>query len=332
MISQFSFEADPGVGYTCAVSGIPTLDRLLGSWSRRPAAELASGFRSAEPFPHVTLDGFLEESFAQRLTSEFPPFERGQSGNELGRAGGKSVIPRIAELGGAYAQFDTLMQSAEFRSSIGAVTGFPQLLYDPDYAGGGTHENRNGQELDLHIDFNYHPRTGWHRRLNLILYLNQDWDESWGGSLELAKDPWNLESGFVSVTPEWNRAVLFETSERSWHGFQAVAAPDDRSRKSIAVYFYTSDRDAAPGESGSKRPAAHATVYVPRPLPPHILRDGYTLTADDAYRIEKAIARRDQQIRFLYERELGFSRQLASPAYRAFRAIVKPLRKLLGRG
>ena len=111
------------------------------------------------------------------------------------------------------------------QSGGGEISGIPDLLYDPDYLGGGTHENLAGQDLDPHVDFNLHPRFGWYRRLNLLVYLNPEWDENWGGCLELHRDPHlpPAQDPVKRVLPLMNRAVLFETSERSWHGFEAVA-------------------------------------------------------------------------------------------------------------
>src|SRR5439155_21312235 len=135
-------------------------------------------------------------------------------------------------------------RSSAFAEWVSEVTGIPGVLYDPEYVGGGTHENRAGQDLDPHVDFNFHPRRGWHRRLNLIVYLNHEWHEAWGGTLELHSDPWlpPEENRVKRILPLANRAVLFETSERSWHGFERLTAPPGRaelSRKSLAIYLYT---------------------------------------------------------------------------------------------
>jgi hypothetical protein len=171
--------------------------------------------------------------------------------------------------------------------------------------GGGTHENLDGQELDVHVDFNYHPKTFQHRRLNLILFLNSEWEESWGGSLELCSDPWNPEGGDTArVFPRANRAVLFETTEHSWHGFSRITLPEGRkdvSRRSLAVYFYTRAR---PAEETAE---SHATVYIPRPLPAHV-QAGHTLTEREAQELRNLTQRRDDQIRFLYQRELKYSK------------------------
>jgi hypothetical protein len=187
---------------------------------------------------------------------------------------------------------------------MSAITKIPELLYDAEYIGGGTHENLEGQDLDPHVDFNYHPSTKWHRRLNLLIYLNREWEESWGGNIELHLDPWNSDLDKVqSVMPLMNRCVIFETSEKSYHGFKKIKLPEDKrnfSRKSIAVYFYTKDRPM------SEIQPEHSTFYVPRPVPEHI-REGYTLNENDVQQLKDLLTRRDHWLKFLYDRELHFS-------------------------
>jgi Rps23 Pro-64 3,4-dihydroxylase Tpa1-like proline 4-hydroxylase len=292
------------------------------------AAELAREFAAAQPFRHVVIDRFLSPEFCQELIEAFPPFEAGDARNESGELAGKSVIPDIARLGPAYDRFDRLMRDSEFLAFVSRITGIPDLLYDEDYIGGGTHENRDGQELDSHVDFNFHPRLGWHRRLNLIVFLNPRWDESWGGCLELLREPSSdtAESRKV-VTPLANRAVIFETAESSWHGFRVVRTPPGQgiTRKSLAVYFYSRDRPAA------EIAPPHGTFYYQRPLPAHI-QPGYILRDEDVAEIRKLFARRDDQIRFLYEREQEFTAMMGGinqwAAFRLARALTWPARAL----
>lgn len=281
---------------------------------------LRQAFRSADFYPHVVIDNFFSESLCQRLLDEFPEYSTEHALNESGNVGLKAVREKVRGLGPAYVELDDFARSKDFLSLMTDLTGIPDLLYDPEYIGGGTHDNLHGTELDVHVDFNYHP-CGWHRRLNLIVFLNPEWEESWGGRFEVHSNPWSTDDQCVSIVPTFNRAVIFETNEHSWHGFDKIQLPEDKrhiSRKSFALYLYTADRpedEIAP---------AHATVYVPRPLAGHLVA-GHTLTDDDAYLLAVAMSRRDQHIQFLYEREKEFSDMMARQ-----KARIEALESLLG--
>lgn len=269
---------------------------MLSTRFQQNIDQYAQAFRTARPFRHVVMDGFFAEATVQQLLEQFPGFDPARARNEAGEIGRKAVVERIRALGGAYCALDDLIQQPEFLAQLGAITGIPDLLYDPYYFGGGTHENLSGQDLDLHIDFNLHPETGWHRRLNLIVYLNPVWEASWGGSLELFADPRDPHSEQVKVLPLLNRAVLFETTEHSWHGFGRIQSVpgQELSRRSVALYFYSATRPAR--ETGPN----HSTIYVDRP-PPEWLREGHVLTDADVQELQIAFTRRDHHNQRLYK-------------------------------
>ncbi|MDX2266805.1 MAG: 2OG-Fe(II) oxygenase [Bryobacter sp.] len=305
---------------------------LLRASLQDDARALAQSFAVNRPFRHVVIDNFLEPNFCEALGQQFPPFASRHATNETGQVGGKAAVAEIARLGPAYQRLDQLLREESFRSFIGTISGIAHLLYDPDYVGGGTHENLTGQALDIHIDFNYHPRTHWHRRLNLILFLNRTWAEDWGGVLELHRNPWGPveEDEVAQVLPVWNRCVIFETTEHSWHGFPKIHLPPDAavpSRRSIAVYHYTAERPA------EQLAASHGTVYVPERVPSYV-EAGQVLSAEQAHELRVLFQRRDDQIRFLYERELETNEVLhgvlRSPSFRMGRALTLPLRWLRG--
>ena len=270
-------------------------------------AVLAEQFSTARPFKHVVVDDFFIPEFCRRLSVEFPPYDGALFYDEQQRPG-VARHEGIAGLGPAYAALDRCLRSSEFLGLMSEITGIPDLLCDPEYVGGGTHEYLEAMELDPHVDFTLHPKSGLIRRVNLILHLNPEWEESWGGALELHLDPRLPPSrnAVRTILPLFNRCVIFETGDRSWYGFEAVKPPPGKkgaSRRSIAASFYT--REAPRGILPIPPDLA---VFADRPLPPEI-KPGRTLTEEDMRLISRRIAARDWKLEYLYGRAIGLFNQ-----------------------
>ncbi len=267
-----------------------------------------SEFESAQPFRHICIEDFFDPGFAERLLAEFPTFETRLAVNEGGATGGKAVNTKIREISPAYQELYDFISSRPFLDFMSRLSGIPDLLLEAKMYGGGTHENRHGQELDPHIDFNYAQDDGLHRRLNLIVYLNKDWNADWGGAIEIHSNPRLPEENRIrAFDPLFNRAVMFETNEISWHGFPKIDLPEaerHRSRKSISIYLYTKDRPE--GEIAPE----HGTFYVQRPLPAH-LKAGHTLTEADVFELKSLFTRRDRWIELYQKMELDKNRTIA---------------------
>ncbi len=270
--------------------------------------QLYQSFSIATPFKHICIDDFLEPDLAEQLLQQFPQFDVQRAKNEMGQIGGKSTQENVRALGPAYQAFDDFFSSPKFLSYLSKLTGIPNLLFDPEYFGGGTHENKHGQELDIHVDFNYHRSSNLHRRLNLIVYLNHDWDPAWGGNIGVHSDPRHPEQDrIVEFAPLFNRCVIFETNEYSWHGFTEINIPADKrhlSRKSMTVYYYTKDRP----EKEIVPP--HNTFYIQRPLPPTI-KSGEVLQPEQLKKIRQLIGKRDTWIEFYHNLELRLNGEIA---------------------
>ncbi|MFI8719480.1 2OG-Fe(II) oxygenase [Stenotrophomonas sp. NPDC077464] len=270
------------------------------------------------------LDQILSPVFIARLQAEFPDFEQGNCIGDNGLPGGKSTTESVRGLGPAFEQLDAAIKSREFLQWLSTVTGISDLLYDPWYLGGGTHESHNGVSLDPHVDFNYHPSERWHRRLNLLIYLNPTWESHWGGCFELFRDPHASARPDLSITPTFNRGVLFETSERSWHGFNMIQLPPDKSRltrRSLALYFYSRHR---PRSEVADR---HTTLYVKRQLPDRIM-DGHRLDCADVAEIRDLLLQRDMHITSLYAENTALRKAqdgglVGNVLYLARRAFVR---------
>ncbi len=282
------------------------MSSIVAEAVRGRSPTLHDEFRSAKPFPHVVIDGFLRQDLCERLAEDFPRYDEEKFRNEWGELG-KASHEDVASMGPAFEELDAGLRSREFLELMSDISGVHDLLFDPHYFGGGTHENLHGMELDPHIDFNLHPKTNLHRRLNLLLYLNEEWDENWGGGLELHTNPWlpPAENEVKTVSPVMNRCVMFETSDRSWHGFRRLNLPEDKrsmSRRSFAMYLYTQARPPL------QMIPHDITIYTDRPLPEHI-RVGHQLSGEDVNELECLLTRRDRKLEYLYGRAIDYAQK-----------------------
>jgi hypothetical protein len=273
---------------------------MIRTETLRDAVHTREAFQRAKPFRHVMIEQFLEPDAAEALLRDFPRFDERKAINEHGEVGRKAVVETVTGVSAFYARFYDYINSRSFLESMSNLTGIPDLIADPTLFGGGTHENLEGQGLNVHVDFNVDERRMLHRRINLLIYLNKEWKPEWGGAIELHSNPWYPEANDVKAFPPlFNHGLIFETNEYSWHGFQRIALPDDRkhlSRKSFSIYLYTKDRPA------EEIVAPHTTFYVPEPLPDSVVA-GATLTAEDAQAIRIATQSRDGLIR-MYQKLL----------------------------
>lgn len=225
----------------------------------------SAGFRSAAPFPHVVLDDFLPEEVMRLLIAEFPgeddiewqswgPGRTGPSGsvkaNKLGQSDERFFPPFTRH-------FMSQLLSSTFVSFIEAVSGIEGLIVDPSYNGCGLHTTGPGGRLMIHTDVNRHPHSvnRLHQVLNLIIFLNEDWKEEYEGHLEL----WTGDRRPCRrILPIANRAVLFETGTRSFHGHpKPLACPGSRRRNSLAVYYYSVDRAPSQEYDGMQQYSPH---------------------------------------------------------------------------
>jgi Rps23 Pro-64 3,4-dihydroxylase Tpa1-like proline 4-hydroxylase len=289
----------------------------------RKSNELRHSFENSKLHKHICIDDFFESAIAQKLLEEFPPFDNKKAIDEFGDVGPKCVHNNIQTLGPTYKELHTYIHSIEFLNAVSSLTGIPDLLPDPNLYGGGTHENLDGAELDPHVDFNYDPITHYHRRLNVLFYLNHEWQEEWGGGIEFHSDPtqWPKENDrVISYNCLFNRCVIFATNEDSWHGFQKIRLPQDRkaagvSRKLISIYLYTKTRpleEIAP---------SHSTFYVPYPprlpteqkkLRDYLLKDEYAsdsvaLTASEYSELVRRVEKRDKLLKASFATEKRLS-------------------------
>jgi hypothetical protein len=204
---------------------------------RDAGTSLAAQYREASPFPHIVLDDFIDADLLRQVVAEFPDsagqpcFLRDQERLKFqfrpDQCPGAATRALFAEL-----------NSRAFLAFLSEMTGIEGLICDPYHAGAGLHEIKRGGHLGIHADFPRHDIMKVDRRLNLLIYLNDDWEEEYGGALEL----WDrrMRRAERKVLPVLGRAVVFNTDRDTFHGHpDALACPEDRSRRSIATYYYT---------------------------------------------------------------------------------------------
>ena len=228
---------------------------MFGSWT------IQGDFHSATPFPHVVIENFFTEETFQGLLREFgsPTTDVGwkRYWNPIER---KYALNTLSSRPHTTAVFHAL-QRDEFVERLEALTSIPGLQSDPHLHGAGLHFHPRGGKLDMHLDYSVHPITGLERRLNLIVYLNDSWNDEWGGALEL----WDSEFTHcgTQIFPYRNRAVLFQTSDISYHGLpHPLRCPEGVGRQSLAVYY------VAPIESPANVLRTKAEF---RPLPDQVV-------------------------------------------------------------
>ena len=198
-------------------------------------SNLSTQYLNAKPFSNIVIDDFLKEKciydtlegFKKVNWASYNHFNEKKSGNKT-----KTFKPSLQNT------IDAL-NSDEFIKILEEITGISNLIADPDLGSGGVHRSTKGGFLNIHADFTVHPyNKEWHRRVNVLIYLNEVWEESWGGHLEF----WDkkMQMCVKKISPIFNRCVIFNTDFDSYHGHpEPMTCPKNIYRKSIALYYYT---------------------------------------------------------------------------------------------
>ena len=245
-----------------AMSELIDLGRLTAGL---PAA--AEAYRAAAPFPHLVVDGVLHQAAFERAAAEFPGMRDDFWAGYLHVNEAKYSNTHPDTWGPTLSQVAKEFCSAEFVGFLERLTGIDHLLPDWSMDGGGLHQTMTGGHLNIHADFStHHVHENWARRVNILLYLNEEWHEEWGGELEL----WDrdMTAKQAGVKPAGNRMLIFTTSLDSFHGHpDPLTCPGDVARRSMALYYFTEEDQvlrrstnyrARPEESAARKAAIWA--------------------------------------------------------------------------
>ncbi|MDX2196710.1 MAG: 2OG-Fe(II) oxygenase [Cytophagales bacterium] len=216
---------------------------------------LSHSYIHAQPYPHVVIDNFLTSDMATRLHDNFPTYDifnkKYQGYNEY-----KAEGSNFEDFHPAFTELKNMVSSPQFCQWISQITQIESLFVTNDALGTGLHQGKKGSFLDIHIDFSMHHLQNVYRRLNLLIFFNPGWQEEWQGHTEL----WNhdMTQCVQKVLPSFNRALLFQTTGKSYHGYGKISPPEHITRKSFYSYFYTTTH-------GDQNSTYNDTIFTARP-------------------------------------------------------------------
>ncbi len=221
-------------------SQLVDLDRLVADLPRSAAA-----YAAADPFPHTVVDDVLTPEAFGAAVAEFPgtddPFWRGYL--HVNETKYSNTVPGLVG-GDPAGRRGRAVRSASSCATSSELTGIDGLMADWSMDGGGLHQTLRGGHLNIHADFTtHHEHENWARRVNILLYLNEEWPAEWGGQLEL----WDaaMTACRDRVTPRGNRMLVFTTSVDSFHGHpDPLTCPPGEARRSLALYYFTEEEAA----------------------------------------------------------------------------------------
>ena len=237
---------------------LPTSTRELlfpySYWeSRLPL--LSRQYREADPFPHIVVDSFLQPQVLEQALAEFPGVHSGEWIHYLHVNEKKYGKTDLSSFGPTLRAIVQELNSERFVQFLSRLTGIEGLFADESLEGGGLHQSPAGGFLNVHADFTVHPHhQNWQRRVNVLIYLNKNWQDAYGGCLELWDQ--SMKRCAQKIVPLLNRAVIFNTDPDSFHGHpDPIRSPEGMTRKSIALYYFTQESD----------PYLRSTEYRSRP-------------------------------------------------------------------
>lgn len=233
------------------------IEKHISSISIEQTIEKEKGrFMQAKPFPHMVIDDFLIQDIAEAALKDFPDVTDAGWIHYIHFNEKKHGLNKVELLPTTFQELIKSLNSPKFVSYLSDLTGIKNLIADPQLEGGGLHQSSKGGFLNIHADFTVHPhKRKWRRRVNLLIYFNKNWQKEFKGELELWDN--KMKSCEQKIEPIFNRCVIFETSEDSYHGFpDAINFPEGDSRKSLALYYFTEEKLV---------PLKRATNYRARP-------------------------------------------------------------------
>lgn len=210
------------------------IENIFGEWIHN-SNSLKYNFSNGMPFEHIVIDNFLNNDYAELLCNEFPQdysnWYKYENPIEV-----KYAFDNINELTENLKNYFYYLSCDKFINVIKNITSIDNIEYDPYLHGAGLHCHPKHGRLNIHLDYEKHPYSGKERRINIIYFLNKNWNPEWNGANEL----WDKTiTQYVKKTDvKFNRAIIFKTNDISWHGLpEKILCPENNFRKTLAYYY-----------------------------------------------------------------------------------------------
>lgn len=145
-------------------------------------------------------------------------------------------------------------QDERIVEKVGEICGIDNPIPDENLYAGGISMMGNGQFLNPHLDNSHDKDRNLWRVLNLLFYVTPNWEEEYGGNLELWPDGMNNKQ--ITIHSKFNRLAVMETHNDSLHSVSPVVFEGYRC---CVSNYYFSDKPMR------KEDTFHVTSFRGRP-------------------------------------------------------------------
>ncbi len=215
-----------------------------GKSLKKIAKDNKNMYATSKPFAHIVLKDLFDNDILEKIVDEFPDLASKKGVNHFsGKTDEKFSSPRGTKFQNKNTrEFLNFLNGSEFIDFLQQITSIKEpLIPDPHFIGGGLHQSKKGGFLKIHTDYCKHPETNLDRRVNLLVFLNQHWEKEYNGYLNLFDK--EMSDCFKKIPPNFNTTVIFNTTDFTYHGVpDPILCPENESRKSLALYYFSNGR------------------------------------------------------------------------------------------
>jgi hypothetical protein len=220
-------------------------------------SSLEQSTKYSDPFDHLLINNFLEENTFQSILTELATLELSNPTKNFETAhGNKKEYREFNQDLKVTRVFLDFLASDIFCSVLKQKFGVPSelsLKFDGTFDGGGYVISPPDSFLTYHADFNFSSNTKMYRSINILFYLNEQYNSNFGGKLHLL-DP-KTKTVEKIVEPVANTLLAFRTDDISFHGVSKNK--NGFFRRSFNIYYYT---DQPISKNQSQVP--HKTIWI----------------------------------------------------------------------